>query len=159
MNPRMTFFPYKDWTCLHNAAQIGQFEVFKFISKSVTNINPKARQSTMNTPLHIAANGGYFEICKLIIDAIEDFSPKDSRNWTPYDYASRNGHLDICIYIDEVRNQRNGLNLISKDESKLKAEGGWPYKNMAKFFPAKNDGNATMDPAQDPSQSSSCVIS
>ena len=88
----------------------------------MTNINPKARQATRNTPLHLAADDGYFEICKLIIDAIEeeDLSPKDRANWTPYDYASRNGHLDICIYIDEVRNQRNGLNLINEDESKSK---------------------------------------
>ena len=60
MNPRMTFFRTRTGLAfLHNAAQIGQFEVFKFISKSVTNINPEARQATRNTPLHLAADGGY----------------------------------------------------------------------------------------------------
>ena len=150
MNPRMTFFPYNDWTCLHNAALMDRFDVFQFISKNVVNINPKARILSLDTPLHLAACNGHFDICKLIIDAIEDLSPKDGNNNTPYDYARKKGHSDICIYIDKVRNERNGVNLISPDETMLKAEGGWPYKNMAKFFSAKN---------KDPVQSSSCVIS
>ena len=150
MNPRMTFFPYNDWTCLHWAALLDRFDIFQFISKNVANVNPKARNSSQDTPLHLAARYGHFDICKFIVDAIEDLSPKNGNNNTPYDYARENGYSDICIYIDKVRNERNGVNLISSDETMLKAEGGWPYKNMAKFFSTKN---------KDPVQSSSCVIS
>ena len=150
MNPRMTFFPYNGWTCLHNAAAFDQFDIFQFISKNVANVNPKSRNRSLNTPLHLGALYGHFAICKFIIDAIEDLSPKDGDNNTPYDYAREKGYSDICIYIDKVRNKRNGVNLISPDETMLKAEGGWPYKNMNKFFHAKN---------KDPVQSSSCVIS
>ena len=147
MNPRMTFHPYVDWTCLHNSALFGCFDVFQFISENMSNINPKLKGDRMKrTPLHLAACYGHFEICKLIIDATEDLSPKDNNDCTPYDYALEKGYSDICMYIDKVRNQRSGLNLISTDESMLKAEGGWPYKNMARFFPAKHN---------DPVQSSS----
>ena len=139
MNPIMTFSTYRDdWTCLHNAALFGQFDVFQFISESVANINPKSKTMKI-TPFHLAAQQGYFKICKLIIDAVEDLSPKDNNDCTPYDYALKNNHSDICMYIDKVRNQRNGVDLISTDESMLKAEGGWPYENMASFFPAKHN--------------------
>ena len=151
MNPRMTFRS-RDWTCLHNAAEFNQFGVFKFISENVPNINPKTHAMKI-TPFHLAAQGGHFEICQFIIEAIDDLSPKDDKNCTPYDYARHSGREDICIYIDEVRNKRNGVNLISTDESMLKAEGGWPYKNMAKYFPPKHK-----DPVQS-SKSTSCVIS
>ena len=140
MNPRMTFYPYVDWTCLHNAALFGCFGVFQFLSENVSNINPKLKgDRRKRTPLHLAACYGHFEICKLIIDAVEDLSPKDNNDCTPYDYALKNNHSDICMYIDKVRNQRNGVDLISTDESMLKAEGGWPYENMASFFPAKHN--------------------
>ena len=138
MNPRMTFFPYIDWTCLHFAAVFDRLDVFQYISENVSNINPKAKGDRRKvTPLHLAAQHGNFEICKLIIDAIEDLSPRDHKNCTPYDYAREQGYSDICFYIDKARNQRNGGNLMSNDESMLKAEGGWPYKNMHKFFPVK----------------------
>ena len=153
MNPRMTFFPYNDWTCLHNAALWDRFDIFQFISKNVANVNPKARKLSLDTPLHLAACYGHFDICKFIIDAIEDVDPKDDDNNTPYDYARNKGHSDICVYIEQVRNQRNGVNWRSADETMLEAEGGWPYTNMAKYFPAKHN-----DPAQS-SKSTSCVIS
>ena len=134
----MTFLPYIDWTCLHNAAAFDCFDVFQYISENVSTINPKAKGDVRKvTPLHLAAQYGNFEICKFIIDDIEDLSPKDYDNYTPYDYARRKGYSDICFYIDKARNQRNGGNLMSNDESMLKAEGGWPYKNMHKFFPVK----------------------
>ena len=141
MNPIMTFSTYRDdWTCLHNAALFGCFGVFQFLSENVSNINPKLKgDRRKRTPLHLAACYGHFEICKLIIDAVEDLSPKDNNDCTPYDYALKNNHSDICMYIDKVRNQRSGLSLISTDESMLKAEGGWPFKNMASFFPAKHN--------------------
>ena len=152
MNPIMTFSTYRDdWTCLHNAALFGQFDVFQFISESVANINPKSKTMKI-TPFHLAAQQGYFKICKLIIDAVEDLDPKDHSDCTPYDYALRRGNSsDICVYIVEVRSQRNGVDFTSTDESMLllNAEGGWPYKNMAKFFPAKNN-----DP-----EKSSCTVS
>ena len=153
MNPRMTFQPYKDFTCLHLAAYMNQFDVFQFISKNVTNINPKMKKSRKDTPFHWAAACGHFEICKFIIDAIEDVDPIDDDNNTPYIYARNHGHSDICIYIEQVRNQRNGVNWRSADETMLEAEGGWPYTNMAKYFPAKHN-----DPVQSP-KSPSCVIS
>ena len=174
MNPRMTFLPYIDWTCLHNAALFDCFDVFQYISENVSNINPKAKGDMRKvTPLHLAAEYGNFEICKLIIDDIEELSPKDYDNYTPYDYARRRGHSDICFYIDKVRNQRNGGNLMNNDEIMLKAEGGWPYKNMHKFFPSrKNDpAKSKVDerraselarpppPAQSAASSSSCIIS
>ena len=138
MNPRMTFLPYIDWTCLHYAALFDRLDVFQYISENVSNINPEAKGDRRKlTPLHLAAQHGNFEICKLIIDGIEDLSPRDHNNHTPYDYARRKGYSDICLYIDKARNQRNGGNLMSNDESMLKAEGGWPYKNMHKFFPVK----------------------
>ena len=69
MNP-MTVNTFKDdWTCLHNAALFGRFDVFQFISESVANINPKSKTKNI-TPFHLAAQGGHFNICKLIIDAI-----------------------------------------------------------------------------------------
>ena len=144
MNPRMTFFPYIDWTCLHYAAVFDRLDVFQYISENVSNINPKAKGDWRKevTPFHLAAQYGNFEICKLIIDAVEDLSPRDHDNCTPYDYARRKGYSDICFYIDKVRNQRNGGNLMSTDESMLKAEGGWPYKKMHKFFPAKKNDQA-----------------
>ena len=138
MNPRVTFYPYTDWTCLHSAVVCDQFDVFQYISQNVSNINPMAKDDWRRyTPLHLAAQCGNFKICKFIIDGIEDLSPRDHNNRTPYDYARRKGYSDICLYIDEARNQRNGGILMSQDESMLKAEGGWPYKSMHKFFPAK----------------------
>ena len=141
MNPRMTFFPYIDWTCLHFAAVFDRLDVFQYISENVSNINPKAKGDRRKvTPLHLAAQHGNFEICKLIIDAIEDLDPKNHLGLTPYDYALRHENSsDICIYIEKVRSQRNGVDFTSTNESMLmlKAEGGWPYQNMAKFFPAK----------------------
>ena len=174
MNPRVTFIPYIDWTCLHNAAVFDRLDVFQYISENVSNINPQAKGDRRKvTPLHLAAQYGNFEICKLIIDAIEDLSPKDHDNYTPYDYARRKGYSDICFYIDKVRNQRNGGNLMNTDESMLKAEGGWPYKNMHKFFPSKKNDPAKSKvdeqwasqlarpppPPQSAAGSSSCVIS
>ena len=152
MNPTMTFSTYRDdWTCLHNAALFGRFDVFQFISENVANINPKSK-TMKTTPFHLAAQQGYFKICKLIIDAVEDLDPKDHSDRTPYDDALERGNSsDICVYIVKVRSQRNGVDFTSTDESMLllNAEGGWPYKNMAKFFPAKNN-----DPAK-----SSCTLS
>ena len=140
MNPTMTFSTYRDdWTCLHNAALLGRFDVFQFISESVANINPKSKTMKI-TPFHLAAQRGHFDICKLIIDAIEDLDPKNHLGLTPYDYALRHeSSSDICIYIEKVRSQRNGVDFTSTNESMLmlKAEGGWPYQNMAKIFPAK----------------------
>ena len=154
MNPTMTFGWTFGWTCLHNAAHYNQFGVYQFISEHVANINPETKyHGWKSTPFHFAAMSGNFQICKFIVDGVEDLSPRDEDNCTPYDYARKNGHSDICIYIDEVRNQRNGVNLISTDEIMLKAEGGWPYKSMAKYFPAKHK-----DPVQSP-KSTSCVIS
>ena len=154
MNPTMTFGWTFGWTCLHNAAHYNQFGVYQFISENVANINPQTKyHGGKSTPFHFAAMSGNFQICKFIVDGVEDLSPRDKDNCTPYDYARKNGHSDICIYIDEVRNQRNGVNLISTDEIMLKAEGGWPYKSMAKYFPAKHK-----DPVQS-SKSTSCVIS
>ena len=141
MNPMMTFIAYKkdDCTCLHNAALFGQFDVFQFISESVANINPKSKTMKI-TPFHLAAQRGHFNICKLIIDAVEDLEPKNHLGLTPYDYAlRRENSSDICIYIEKVRSQRNGVDFTSTDESMLmlKAEGGWPYQNVAKFFSSK----------------------
>lgn len=137
MNPSMTFSHMdSDWTCLHNAANFDQFDIFQFISESVANINPKSKIMKL-TPLHLAAQSGHFNICKFIIDAIEDLDPKDFVDDTPYDKARRRGNSsDICMYIDKVRSQRNGVKFTSTDESMsiLKADGGWPYKNMADFF-------------------------
>jgi hypothetical protein len=154
MNPTMTFGWTLGWTCLHNAAHSNQFGVYQFISENVAKINPETKYcGRKKTPFHFAAMCGNFQICKFIVDGVEDLSPRDKANCTPYDYARQNGHSDICIYIDEVRNQRNGVNLISADESMLKAEGGWPYKSMDKYFPPKHK-----DPVQS-SKSTSCVIS
>ena len=77
MNLMMAFNAYKDdWTCLHNAALFGQFDVFQFISESVANINPKSKTMKI-TPFHLAAQRGHFNICKLIIDAVENLEPKN----------------------------------------------------------------------------------
>ena len=151
MNPIMTYTYRDGWTCLHNAALFGQFDVFQFISENVVNINPKSKTMKI-TPFHLAAQQGYFKICKLIIDAVEDLDPKDHSDLTPYDYALERGNSsDICVYIAKVRSQRNGVDFTSTDESMLllKAEGGWPYKNMASFFTAKNN-----DPDKSP-----CILS
>ena len=110
----------------------------------MANINPKSKTKKI-TPFHLAAKRGHFNICKLIIDAIEDLDPKDHLDLTPYDYALERGNSsDICIFIEKVRSQRNGVDFTYTDESMLmlKAEGGWPYKNMAKFFSAKNNDPA-----------------
>ena len=55
-------------TPLYIAAQMGFYDICKFIIDNVNEKNPANHDGF--TPLHVAALHGHLEICKLIIDSL-----------------------------------------------------------------------------------------
>ena len=95
-NPRT----HDGWTPLHSAINGNNLEVFELLFDNVEDKNP------MNdgcwSPFHLAARFGRIEICRFIVDNLEDKNPCQRVRWnqyTPLDFAIRNGHQNIANYI------------------------------------------------------------
>ena len=84
---------------------------------------------TSKTPFHVAAECGNITICKIIVEHLEDISPRNRFGETPYDFALRNFHFDVCFYINDVKTLR------SNSEEEFTLDIGWPFKNSwSKIF-------------------------
>ena len=88
-------------TPLHDAAESGYFEVFKFLFENSRNKNPRSERIGPNkenngwTPLHFAASRGHLEICKLILKHVKNKNPKNSVQQTPAMLAQRSGRREV----------------------------------------------------------------
>ena len=125
------------YTCLHLAASSNNVDLFAFIIEKVKDKNPKALPKAVGeqyqsvTPLHLAAGSGNLEICKIIIANVDDLScvdDKSSFGHSPLFLARVNNHLDVCIYLNEVRGQST-------------LDIGWDFhKNIGHYFPKESKG-------------------
>ena len=75
---------YKD-TALHDAAEYGNTEIFKFIMERAGESNPTNLREI--TPLHKAVENGSLEIAKLIIEDENFFNGADLNGFTPLHLA------------------------------------------------------------------------
>ena len=105
-----------EYTPLHEAASIGNFDICKFIIDQVNDKNPANDAGT--TPFHMAANyyrdssenDGHFEICQLIFEATGFQNPPNINGATPLHSAAYNGNLKICEMIVEKVDDKNPRN-------------------------------------------------
>ena len=96
---------FEGWTPLHNAAAIGEFEIYKCIAKNLEDKNPALNDG--GTALHLATEHGMFEIVEYIIGNIQKINPADDEGWTPLHVAAINDRLEIFKYIAEKSDNKN----------------------------------------------------
>ena len=96
INLNFSFFT-DAWTPLHFAAQMGNLEIYEFLNKDITEVNPKTKNGV--TPLHLAAKNGHLEVYKLICQNTRDKNPIMSNDLTPLHLGTRNGHLEVVKFI------------------------------------------------------------
>ena len=84
-------------TALHYSAQQGRLEIFKSISDTLTNLNPKSIHAypTGVTPLHFAADKGRLNIVTYITKCIQDINPATNEGFTPMHFAADSGQKSI----------------------------------------------------------------
>ena len=91
-------------TAHHYSAIQGRFDIFKNISDTLNNLQPKAISGLHKgiTPLHYAAFEGHLDIVNYVTNCIQDINPVlILMNRTPLMLAAREGHLDIVRHLIE----------------------------------------------------------
>jgi len=111
---------------LHYSAFEGKFEIFKNISATVADMQPKSLsgKNKGGTPLHYAASEGRMNILQYIANCVSNINPPADNGLTPMHWAAQNGHLDVInFYIDRLDNKNPPLN--SNDEYKGETPLHW----------------------------------
>ena len=96
------FIQSKGKTPLHFAAQFGQLEVVKAITKVLLDKNPSDYHDV--TPFHDAAQEGHLPVVKYLAQFVNDLDMKAGERYdkkTPLMFASQYGHLDVVQYLIE----------------------------------------------------------
>jgi ankyrin repeat protein len=92
LNPRLINVPdYDKNTLLHLAVLRNEIGEVKDLLARGANVN--AQNTVKMTPMHIAAKQGEREIVVLILDYHPNLALRDSRGWTPLNWAV-NAHRD-----------------------------------------------------------------
>merc|ERR1712080_124164 len=137
---------------LDYAAAFGKLEIFKNVSSTLTNINPKASsgQEKGKTPLHWAGQNGKLEIVKYIVSCITDINPSQDNGKTVMRVAAEKGALSVVRwYLDNLEGDKNPPNKIDSDVSNgrtpLHAAAQWGHlevvKAISKVIVDKNPGD------------------
>ena len=84
---------YDGGTPLHLAAQIGNYEICKFIIDNTVDKNPKDFVDW--TPLHWGSQEGHLKICELIIGNVQNKNPVAKNGRTPLQLAVLNSQMEV----------------------------------------------------------------
>ena len=95
-------------TPLHFAANMGYFDIVKYITSHLEEKNPPNVDGW--TPLHGAAQRGHLEIVKYIAGQLENKNPANNEGNTPIHFAAKNGHFEIFKYIAGYLDDKNPAN-------------------------------------------------
>ena len=105
LNPLITM---EELTPLHFAANMGYFDIVKYITSHLEEKNPPNVDGW--TPLHGAAQRGHLEIVKYIAGQLENKNPPNNNGWTPLHEAASKGQLEIVKYIAGQLENKNPAN-------------------------------------------------
>ena len=78
------------------SAQAGHLAVSKFLYKEIEDKRPKRNFEIVQ---HIAAKNGHLDIYKLLHENWNDINPSYEEQITPLHLAAQYGHFDVCQYI------------------------------------------------------------
>lgn len=59
----------------------------------------KARNGNKQEPIHLAAEFGHVEICRFLLENVKEKNPKADWGETPYRFAAKNYHFDVCCLL------------------------------------------------------------
>ena len=116
-NPIITKFGTAPLTSLHFSAQEGKFEIFKSLSATLANIQPKTISGHFKggTPLHYAGRSGRMNIVQYIANCVNNINPTIDNGLTVMHWTAETGELDVInFYIDRLDDKNPAL--ISSDQ-------------------------------------------
>ena len=117
-NPVIDYFESEPISVLHSIASEGKLLMFRTISNTLTDLQPRSQGFKGATPLHYAGEQGHRPIVRFITNCIKDINPPDSIGQSVMQYAAKKGHLDVIkLYVDELR--KNTLDINPSDEDRL----------------------------------------
>ena len=98
-----SLFKFEPFSVLHDIAYNGNLEMFKMVSNTLTDLQPKSKSGTRRgaTPLHYAGQQGHLPIVRFILNCIKDSNPPDSIGRTVMHYAAEEGQLDVIKFYAE----------------------------------------------------------
>ena len=93
-----------EYTVLHYAAYLGKLDIFKNISNTLNNMQPKIINGWGKgaTPLHLAAQEGHLPIVTYITNCLDKINPAADNGQTPMQWAAKKGKVEIIKFFNEV---------------------------------------------------------
>ena len=95
-------------TVLHYSAYHGKLDIFKSVSATVANMQPKALSGVGKggTPLHWAGQQGRMNVVRYITNCLSNINPADDIGRTPQLYATQYGQLEVVnFYLDALEDK------------------------------------------------------
>ena len=85
------------WAALHNSAQSGNYELFRYFVDKRTDVHQKTKDG--DNCLHIAARNGHLNLCHTLIDD-HDFDKNIVNNsgWTALYCSAKSGNYELVRY-------------------------------------------------------------
>ena len=102
-------FNENQWSPLHIAANNGNLEFYKYLSRKCGCINPAGEDGI--TAIHMAASEGHLEIVTFIIDNLQDKNKNPGATnpdgLTPLHVAALKGQFEVCKFIMNLLTNKN----------------------------------------------------
>ena len=98
-------------TVLHWSAELGRLEIFKSVSATLANIQPKIISGEFKgaTPLHYAGSMGRMDILLYITNCLTNINPADDNGSTIMHWAALEGQLEVISFyiLDDRLDDKN----------------------------------------------------
>jgi len=116
-NPIITKFGSAPVTVLHHSAALGKLDIFKSVSATVANMQPKvvSGESKGATPLHYAGQQGRMNMVRYITNCLSNINPAADDGRTVMAWAAERGQLEVIKFYLNALEDKNPPQISSDD--------------------------------------------